>query len=95
MTDYKAALELIDEISEIDDSVEIMLLDGFEEALLGHATRFGGLSVAAYDLTKCIEILSRDMSFEDALEYFEFNVIGAWVGEGTPIFIQLPESTQE
>jgi hypothetical protein len=27
------------------------------------------------------------MNFEDALEWFEFNVRGAYVGEGTPVFV--------
>jgi hypothetical protein len=45
--------------------------------------------MAVYDRQKCIEILMRDMSEEDAHEYFEFNVIGAFVGENTPAFIEL------
>ena len=28
-------------------------------------------------------------SLEDAVEYFEFNVIGAWVGPHTPVFVHL------
>ena len=31
------------------------------------------------------------MSEEEAQEYFEHNTIGAWVGEGTPLFIHLTE----
>ena len=27
------------------------------------------------------------MTYEEAVEYFEFNVIGAWVGEQTPMFL--------
>ena len=26
-------------------------------------------------------------SYEDAVEHFNFNVIGAWAGEGTPVYI--------
>ena len=29
------------------------------------------------------------MGYEDAIEHFDFNVIGAWLGEGTPIFIEV------
>ena len=33
--------------------------------------------------------MERDgMSDEEAVEYFEFNVTGAWVGENTPIFFE-------
>jgi hypothetical protein len=42
-----------------------------------------------YDLNKCIEVLvDRDgMSQEEAVEYMDFNVLGAYVGEETPIFL--------
>jgi L,D-peptidoglycan transpeptidase YkuD (ErfK/YbiS/YcfS/YnhG family) len=30
-----------------------------------------------------------DMSYEDAVDYMGFNVTGAWVGEGTPVFVHL------
>ena len=43
----------------------------------------------AYDYDKVIEILTEDMSYEDAVEYFEFNIIGAWMGETTPLFIRV------
>jgi hypothetical protein len=43
-----------------------------------------------YSTKKCIEILARDMGEENAVEYFDFNVAGAYVGPQTPIFIQTP-----
>jgi hypothetical protein len=55
-----------------------LLADGFSEALIGMGTRFT-YDVAVYDYEKCIEILERDMSREDAEEYFDFNVSGAYV----------------
>ena len=66
---------------------EMLLADGFDEALVGTARRVNGKLIAVYDSRKCIEILAREMSIEDAEEYFAFNVEGAWVGEGTPVFI--------
>lgn len=33
-------------------------------------------------------LVSRDgMTYEDAQEYYDFNVVGAWVGEATPCFV--------
>jgi hypothetical protein len=33
--------------------------------------------------------MDRDgMHEEEAEEYFEFNVAGAWVGHGTPVFVR-------
>jgi hypothetical protein len=66
------------------------LADGFDDAFVGTTiSAFGRKQVALYDYDKCILILMNDnhMNEEDAIEYFDYNVIGAWVGEGTPIFI--------
>jgi hypothetical protein len=45
--------------------------------------------LAVYDRGKCLKILQADqnMSYEEAEEFFEFNVLGAWVGEQTPMFV--------
>ena len=74
---------------------DILFADGFDEALIGTGDRFGFSGpVAVYDMDKCFEILEeRDgMEYEDAVEYFNYNVIGAWVGDGTPIFVRLVEN---
>ena len=74
----------------------MLLADGFEKAFVGVVHRYGlHVPVAAYNLEKCIEILMQDgMTREEAEEYFDFNVIGAWVGESTPFFIE-PLSLEE
>ena len=28
------------------------------------------------------------MTYEEAIEYFDYNILGAWMGEYTPVFIQ-------
>jgi hypothetical protein len=68
---------------------EALLADGFEDAFLGPAVRCGRPTLASYSYTKAVQVLvSRDgMSDEEAQEYIDFNVTGAWVGENTPIFI--------
>lgn len=65
---------------------EIQLADGFEDAFVGIATQFNK-TFAVYDRAKCIDILVKDMSHDEAEEYFQFNVEGAYVGENTPAFI--------
>ena len=60
----------------------------FDEAIIGVAERIGMEAVVAYDIDKIIEILSRDMTEEEAIEYFDFNIIGAYVGERTPVYIK-------
>jgi hypothetical protein len=36
-----------------------------------------------------IEVLQErdEMTYDEALEYFEFNIAGAYVGEQTPVFV--------
>ena len=73
----------------IEYNEEALTCDGFDEAIIGMAERINLGPVVAYSVTKIIEILiTRDnMSFEEAHEYFSFNIIQAWMGENTPIFI--------
>ena len=63
--------------------------DGLEEAIIGVGGRMNMPDVLIYSYNKCVEIfMKRDgMSHEEAVEWMEFNVVGAWVGETTPIFV--------
>jgi len=79
--------KLIDEwVDERHPDQEILLADGFEEAFVGVAYQFDK-PVAVFDRERCIFILSRTMSPEEAEEYFQFNVEGAYVGPNTPAFL--------
>ena len=71
------------------DYPHLLLADGFEQAFVGVVEGMGFAPKACYDKWKCYDILmERDgMSFEEATEYFEFNVAGAYAGEHTPAFI--------
>ena len=59
----------------------------FDEAVIGVVERAGGQSVIAYDTQIILSILERDMSPEEAQEFFEYNILGAYLGEMTPVFI--------
>lgn len=67
---------------------ELMFMDGFDEAILGVSDNFRE-PVVVYSRSKCIEILMLDqeMDYMEAVEYFDFNVAGAYVGELTPIIV--------
>jgi|TARA_Y100000114_G_scaffold109586_1_gene103101 hypothetical protein len=69
----------------------MLTADGFDDAILGIADRGPGNPVVAYDFDKCVKILiERDgMEPEEAVEYMDFNVTGAWLGDQTPIFVHL------
>lgn len=60
-----------------------LIADGFDEAVIGLDEPSMRL---IYSVSKCIEILEKDMSTEDAIEHFTYNVSGAYVGEKTPIW---------
>lgn len=72
-----------------DRDITILLADGLEGAFLG-VDETGEAPRAVYSIEECIRILSKDMSREDAEEYFDYNVSGAYVGEQTPLFIHTP-----
>ena len=68
---------------------ELLIIDGFDEAFVGVGYQFHK-AVTCYDKDKIIELLIRDdMTFEEALEYFEFNIVRgiAYLGEQAPIII--------
>jgi hypothetical protein len=78
--------ELLEGIVEYYADEEILKADGFDDAVIGVDEKTMRL---IYSVGRCIEILVEDgMTMEDALEYFDFNVSGAWVGDKTPIWSQ-------
>ncbi len=78
--------------SEDLDIESTLYAEGFEKAFLGHLRIFNK-TIACYDINKCIEILVEDnMSQEEAIEYLEFNVLDAYVGEHTPAFLYPKEN---
>lgn len=80
-----------EEVAEYNE--EALICDGFDDALIGVAERINLGPVAAYDVNKIINILiTRDgMNEEEALEYFNYNIIGSWMGDYTPVFIYTNE----
>lgn len=65
-----------------------LFADGFDDAIIGMDMNSEVYRVV-YGVEKMIFILMhRDsMSEEEALEYLEYNVFSAYLGEGTPIYI--------
>ena len=75
-----------EELSYINE--QALFADGFDEALLGiDAVDY----IAVYDAEKCIDILMKtsDMTREEAEEFFEYNTLGAYMGEYTPRFVKV------
>ena len=75
-----------------DMDPEILLIDGFADCFMGICTRMGQEDIALYDKAKMLDkLVSQDMTYEEAQEFFEFNIIGAWVGDRTPAFFEKPD----
>jgi hypothetical protein len=73
-----------------EQNPEALTADGFDDAIIGLAYRAGSEPLVAYSTSQCIQVLmDRDgMTYDEAVEYFNFNVVDAYMGEGTPIFIR-------
>lgn len=67
------------------DEEGLLFADGFDDAIIGICPN--SLRVV-YSRSKVIEILSEDMSTEDAVDYAEYNTFNAYVGEKTPIWVE-------
>ena len=84
MTTRKQIDSFFDELEE-----SRLLMDGFDEAIIGYSQRCNERVLAVYSYEKMVEVLvSRDrIEYEEAVEYIDFNCGGAWVGDGTPIIV--------
>lgn len=86
-------------LMEAVEACGVLLLEpreDFDRAIVGLTIephdqwpRKGQSLCAVYSSTKCISALmeANDWDEETAMEWFVFNVSGAWVGEGTPTFV--------
>ena len=73
-------------LKEREESV--IFADGLEEAFIGIGYQFHA-PVALYSKNKAIQcLIDQGMDEEQALEYFDYNIAGAYVGENTPIFLE-------
>jgi len=71
-----------------EDAETMLFADGFDDAIVGVGNVFGGKLCAIYDTDLVLKQCMKDgMEYDEALEFFDFNIAGAYVGEQTPIFI--------
>jgi hypothetical protein len=72
---------------------DALLMDGFDDCAIGVLERYGVEPVVLYDKDLVIQQLMDGGidTYEGALEYYEFNQLGAWLGDQTPGFlVRLP-----
>ena len=67
-----------------------LILPGHDSALVGVGSRCGMENVAIYDLDllQASFMEQNDWTEEEAQEWIDFNVLGAYLGERTPLFMR-------
>jgi hypothetical protein len=75
----------------------MLYADGFEECIIGVFTE-GEVPRVVYDKWAMVEVLMEsdlELSWEDSVEFLEFNVWGAYHGEGTPVYLRTFSGTPD
>ena len=65
------------------------ITDRFKAAIIGQSDSDDRI---VYSREKIIDILSEDMTREEAQEFYEYNILGAYMGEMTPIYVSEHDS---
>lgn len=80
--------ELIDQLADNHPECAILRLDGSDDSCVGWVCWSGRSPILCYSIKSILaQFMSDGMDEEEAEEFFEFNTIGAWMGEGTPCFL--------
>jgi hypothetical protein len=79
----------------LDIGVEnALVMDGFDDCVIGVLERYGMENIVIYDKAKVIDKLIEDGcdDYEGANEFYEYNQLGGWHGDKTPGFlVRLPD----
>ena len=81
---------MIISIEDINEQAEgAILLDGFNDAIIGIVEEFGNGPRVLYSKNKILQTLEdRDgMSPFEAVEFYDYNILGLFAGEQNPIFL--------
>jgi hypothetical protein len=77
-------------LDEMD--TDVILFDGLDGALVGWVEPINSPVLAVYDYDKIVDLIAQqsDSSWEDAVDYVGYNILGAYVGPGTPLVLIRP-----
>jgi len=81
----KNKMGIREELVERSGNEEMLFADGYDDAIIGYTD--GGVAVYSIESIIMIMVTKEEMTHEDALDHFYYNVSGAYVGEYTPIFV--------
>jgi len=78
--------EFIDEFAE-----GAVVFDGCDEAIVGYASRINFEPVVVYSYNLLVQVfIKQGMTEDEAIEWVDYNVVGSWVGERTPLILYTP-----
>jgi hypothetical protein len=78
------------ERSMLDEYAEgAIILDNFDDCIVGISEQFGEGNRIVYSKDMIIKKLCEEMSEEEALEYYDYNILGGYFGEQNPIFLAI------
>lgn len=82
--------ELREYLARECEDEQLLLADGLDDGLIGVVSGWFARerrAVALYDYAACVRaLMAEGMDEDEAADYLEFNVLGAWVGDGMPVF---------
>ncbi len=85
---YKVMSKL-EQLHEMYPELELLKADGFDDAIIGVEPLSGKL---IYDIDIMVSVLIEEgLTSLDAIEYLDYNVLNAYVGEKTPLYIYTVE----
>ena len=77
-------MRTLNELYEMYPDEMFLKMNGFDNAVIGVEERTMRL---VYSKSKIMRQLVTEMDYETAMEHFDYNIAGAWVGEQTPIIV--------
>ena len=74
-----------------DNFPDVLIADGFDKAIIGVVERYGMNTVVLYNKDKCLKILQKrdGMTESEAIDFYYYNIVGAYVGEYTPCYAEI------
>ena len=78
--------DFIESIQSVNEEATFPL--DMKSAIIGSVDRAGGSTLFLIDREKCLNILMTrgNMTYDEAIDFFDVNIICSWVGEGTPCY---------
>ncbi len=66
---------------------DAIIVEGFDDCIIGLCNTFAG-TMLLYSENKIITKLSKGMTRNDAIEYYEYSILGKWMGQFAPVYMR-------